>query len=530
MQLWRVEKTLPALLLLDQSLKSKSSFNIPFPEKSLFNGHSPVKVDARRAALNAYFETLIDTPMDEKAALVLSDFFSTDVLGPEVNQVELPSATSSPSSGTTRHDFRRRKEGFLAKKGKQWRGWKARYFVLDMCELRYYDAPHGELLGIIRVSGATLARQNAEEIEEGADFRHAFMILEPKRKDPNQVVRHILCCESDEERDGWVDALLPHTESSNEDHASTSATPNGSYRPSLDLTKASTSEFRATPNGSYRPSLDLTKASSSSELRAINYNDTIAADAPKVVDLATSRTAGSSTPASLDEISRTASTRSVTSPLSQGNPAQATKTLKDSRKRSIFGFRNKVTEDSAPPSARPSLLNHPSLQSMSGRQTPTRAVFGVPLAEAARNASPKGVDVCLPAPVYRCIEYLEKSGAIDEEGIFRMSGSSRVIKDLKERFNNEGDVKLLDGEYYDVHAVASVLKLFLRELPVSVLTRELHLDFLRVIGMLTVSFRELVPDLSQKYLMNLKRLKPSTFSCTSCPRLTLNFSQAYHAF
>lgn len=58
-----------------------------------------------------------------------------------------------------------------------------------------------------------------------------------------------------------------------------------------------------------------------------------------------------------------------------------------------------------------------------------------------------------------------------------------VVKALKERFNTEGDVDFLAGdEYYDVHAVASLFKQYLRELPTTVLTRELHLDFLRVLG------------------------------------------------
>jgi len=51
---------------------------------------------------------------------------------------------------------------------------------------------------------------------------------------------------------------------------------------------------------------------------------------------------------------------------------------------------------------------------------------------------------------------------------------SRAVAD-----NVEGDVKLLDGNYYDVHAVASLLKLYLRELPSSILTRDLHLEFLK---------------------------------------------------
>jgi RalA-binding protein 1 len=38
-------------------------------------------------------------------------------------------------------------------------------------------------------------------------------------------------------------------------------------------------------------------------------------------------------------------------------------------------------------------------------------------------------------------------------------------------------------EYWDPHAIAGLLKCFLRELPASILTRELHLRFLAVIGM-----------------------------------------------
>jgi RalA-binding protein 1 len=112
-----------------------------------------------------------------------------------------------------------------------------------------------------------------------------------------------------------------------------------------------------------------------------------------------------------------------------------------------------------------------------------RPVFGVPLAESiAISHIAEGLE--LPSVVYRCIEYLEKSNAANEEGIYRLSGSSAVVKALKERFNAEGDVDLLaTGEqFYDPHAVAGLLKTFLRELPASVLTRELHLEFMRVNG------------------------------------------------
>ena len=47
----------------------------------------------------------------------------------------------------------------------------------------------------------------------------------------------------------------------------------------------------------------------------------------------------------------------------------------------------------------------------------------------------------------------------------------------------EGDVDLLGSdEYWDPHAIAGLLKTFMRELPASILTRELHTRFLSVIG------------------------------------------------
>lgn len=147
------------------------------------------------------------------------------------------------------------------------------------------------------------------------------------------------------------------------------------------------------------------------------------------------------------------------------------KTPAKEKKRSIFGFRGRATSDTAQAAMIPP-----------ERATPQgRPIFGMPLAEAVECSQPVGVDVYLPAVVYRCIEYLEARSAINEEGIFRLSGSQNLIKALRERFNNEGDVRLLDAEYYDVHAVASLLKLYLRELPSSVLTREHHIDFLKVL-------------------------------------------------
>ena len=60
-----------------------------------------------------------------------------------------------------------------------------------------------------------------------------------------------------------------------------------------------------------------------------------------------------------------------------------------------------------------------------------RAVFGVSLEESLDIAQ----IASLPAIVFRCIQYLEAKKAEQEEGIYRLSGSSAVIKSLKDRFN-----------------------------------------------------------------------------------------------
>ena len=47
--------------------------------------------------------------------------------------------------------------------------------------------------------------------------------------------------------------------------------------------------------------------------------------------------------------------------------------------------------------------------------------------------------------------------------------------------NVEGDVNLLEGDaFYDIHAIAGLLKLYLRELSESILSKELRSDFLRI--------------------------------------------------
>ncbi|NXI50709.1 FA13A protein, partial [Chloroceryle aenea] len=90
-----------------------------------------------------------------------------------------------------------------------------------------------------------------------------------------------------------------------------------------------------------------------------------------------------------------------------------------------------------------------------------RPVFGVPLETLVQD----GMQCEVPFLVTQMVEYLEVFG-LERVGIFRISGSVNKIKKLKQKYNQGEKVDLInDG---DVDSVASLLKLFLKELPVAV--------------------------------------------------------------
>ena len=113
------------------------------------------------------------------------------------------------------------KNGYLTKRGKNFGGWKARFFVLDGPVFKYYESPGGPHLGAIKLQNAQIGKQQQTENHSSSrgdiddvdnQYRHAFLILEPKRKDSSSLVRHVLCAESDMERDQWVEALLQYVD------------------------------------------------------------------------------------------------------------------------------------------------------------------------------------------------------------------------------------------------------------------------------------------------------------------------------
>ena len=96
-------------------------------------------------------------------------------------------------------------------------------------------------------------------------------------------------------------------------------------------------------------------------------------------------------------------------------------------------------------------------------------MYGVSLEEHLRTS---GRQISLV--VETCINLLLPF--VEEEGIFRISGSVSKVKLIRNAFNaGHLDALLLTR---DVHAVASALKSYLRELPEPLLTYKLYPDWI----------------------------------------------------
>ncbi|KAG0329634.1 hypothetical protein BGZ99_001241 [Dissophora globulifera] len=562
-ELWRVEKQYIDFISLDSKLRFTQSRNIvnslpKLPDKSLFSTHAPSKVDARKLALEQYLQSV--TSLRIKDTRDLCEFLSTNV-------VERGKRKDVKGPGW--------KEGYLTKRGKNFGGWKTRYFMLRGPVLEYFDTKDGHNLGSIALTNSQIGRQQSQEGPEGGSskdgstdpnsYRHAFLILEPKKgqvvidakKNPHNVVRHVLCAETDQERDAWVDALMLYV---GKDPATV---PEGSERDKSGRKLPETQKPGATPTKDIQTGKGGEKTSSSqdgyekqprtlptshstpqlsSQGRGIvmpqsptvavgNMEERQSIERPSVEGPNTPTSRGAQQP----YLPRNPSSQSLPqedisnfslSPEMPSAPAYlSTEAAEKKKSRMTFWPKKASKDDSAVPmpasssssgqqsGQQPSGSTPPAQQDASrlrnflgkgssnssqaaggGNMTipaqpggsqpqlaPIRQVFGVTLEEAIEQAVVQpGYE--LPAVVYRCIEYLNAHRAKLEEGIYRLNGSTAVIKSLKERFNHDGDLALLQEDvYYDIHAVAGLLKLFLRELPSSVLTRELHKDFLQVI-------------------------------------------------
>ncbi|XP_051793717.1 rho GTPase-activating protein 24-like [Acanthochromis polyacanthus] len=105
---------------------------------------------------------------------------------------------------------------------------------------------------------------------------------------------------------------------------------------------------------------------------------------------------------------------------------------------------------------------------------PFTGVFGQRLEETVLYERRYGVRL-VPLVVEQCVNFIRERG-LHEVGLFRQPGQASLVKELQEAFDS-GERPSFDSST-DVHTVASLLKLYLRQLPEPLVPYSRYQDFL----------------------------------------------------
>ncbi|MCP8715997.1 MAG: hypothetical protein M5E90_01100 [Asgard group archaeon] len=439
-EMWKIRKTISQLGAFDQEIRPiLEYFGLPpLPDKQSFFTSTPAKIETRRSAMQSYFNSIFVMPHIPKMVLYnICKFLSLDFVNP----------LDDFKSGA-------RKEGFLVRRYKGLgTNWKIRWCQVDGPYMEIYENPGGPMLEQIKLSGAQIGRQSTDSVAEDKGYRHAFLVMESQssKKLHSSIPKHFFCAETDEERDDWVTSLIEFTEGSPE-----SSEPSSPQR--LGNGRDENIDNLLTPNTKVEIGND--------ELKSINNGLTPASIAASFAD-------------SISNFSTTIINEDIT---------------KKPKKRSIFPFRNRAnTTDSdaslatacqqlQPPhntsTEENSFHSMPStpqedlqqvLDKMNlGEEVIPKSVFGKDIHAAFELSNHSYHGKQIPSICFRCLDFLERTHAIYEEGIFRISGRKAVITELQQQFDRNLDVDLFTkdlGVEVDIATIAGLFKLYLRMLP-----------------------------------------------------------------
>lgn len=406
-EMWRIRKSYSQIVAFDNEIRPVVEFfGLPvLPDKSLFSSFTPSKVDSRLRLLQDYFNTIFNMPHIPQSVLYrICRYISLDFVNP----------LDDFKSGA-------KKEGFLIRRYKGLgTTWKVRWCQIEGPALEIYELPGGSLIEQIKLNGSQIGRQSSDVVAEERGYRHAFLVLESSRnsKISNSQPKHFFCAETDEERDSWIAAMVDFT-----DNDPLQNPENGGHSTSNPKALEELSMNRM--SGLYNPALD--ESVPFEELKE-----------PSTVD------------------------------------QRDLKEEKKMKKRSMFHFRSRAFSDELvkPDLGQPLPIPQPTesmqtyLDQMNLHDEPVVRVFGHDLVEVFKLSHHEFKGLKIPSICYRCFDFLDKKGAIYEEGIFRLSGSASAIRQLKQKFNVSLDVDLFETQLApDVHTVAGLLKAYLRELP-----------------------------------------------------------------
>lgn len=474
-QMWRLRKLYLQLVSLDSDIRPfVDCFGLPpLPDKALFTLTLPLKIDQRRTQLQAYFNLWFAFPHVPQMTLVrLCRFLLLDFVNPlDDNRLGA------------------RKEGYLLRRYKGLGTlWRVRWCQVDGPHIEVYEYPSGPLMELVRLAGAQIGRQNLDLVADDKGYRHAFLVMEAR---PNTKVlllpKHFFCAETDEERDAWVDVLLEYNDPALPDQ------PPDDHRVSLGLSHR---ELQSLYAALHRESQALHRESQALHRESQTLYRERDTSGSTIGTGAYGNYTSDALPATLvgtvatEEKKKKKSLFPFRYRLSNGTvddipAAQAPLSLLLSQ--SLQGLQQLLTgapvaqQVAAPNASRdavaqPHTPNQPNLmqryidQLTQEENNHIQAVFGRDLYDVYQLLHHRLGPHLVPSIVFRCIDYLTKTGAVYEEGIFRLLGLALSIRTLKDQFNRQFDVDLFElAVRPDIHTVAGLFKTYLRELPLPVL-------------------------------------------------------------
>lgn len=481
-EIWRFRKTHTQFLQLDNHIRPSlmDLFSVPpLPDKALFQSTIPTKVDQRRSQLTDYVLSLFHIPQTPlEVAYQLARFVSQDTVN-LLDEINTDVA----------------KEGWLLRKGKGLKGgsWKVRYAQIDGPFMNVYETnpnvllnsgktANGAIVEAIRLTGAQIGRQPSTTADsEKNGFRHAFAVMELKKGNSGNFNRFVFCSETDYDRDEWIQTLLNVADPTT---ATTTTTTTISANDSDSVYSSSIrgdSSFIASSS-----SQAVLESPVNSEFSAVRYQDVEEKQAQSATD----------------DLEDSLSLR------------EKEKELKKQRKKSFFPFAKKSTNANANANANASgnitvedfnsnngssinsiqqdhqqLMTdsfsniEKSLQSMNlntNQPSQSNRIFQNENLDEILTLCPtvhKISNLQVPSIIYRCLTFLTSNNAIQQEGIFRLSGSAALIKQLREQFDTQFDVDFESMQPKpDINTIAGLLKLWFRELPSSIVPREIQMD------------------------------------------------------
>ncbi|KAI5962867.1 BEM3 [Candida margitis] len=453
-EMWRIRKTHAQLAAFDYEIRPiVEYFGLTnLPDKSSFLSTTPSKIEQRRSTLQKYFNSIFVMPHIPRMVLYkICTFLSLDFVNP----------LDDFKSGS-------RKEGFLVRRYKGLgNSWKVRWCQIESHYLEIYTFPGGPIQESISLRNAQIGRQATDSVAEDKGYRHAFLIMESAKasKLHSTASKHFFCAETDEERDDWVTALIEFTEPSSESNESSPRNTYISQDTPTDLDKRFSYDTYTNSNDSTYGNRHNGGDQSNTTVASVSSEDQ--AKKSKLRNYFSFRN---------KEASNDEQQQYSKQPQPQSQQDQDTQVHSFPYPRYAQPQQPNYTPPPsngyyAPP--QPPVFNQNSnnsvqqyLDDLNIGNDIAKSIFGRNVEEAYELSRHEYMGREIPSICYRCLDYLNKTGAVFEEGIFRLSGSASTIRQLKEIFNTQFDLDLFQTPLRpDINTVSGLFKTYLRELP-----------------------------------------------------------------